>query len=253
MTMQGIFMDVSRILRRGGYVAGLRRIVLVAAAAVTLSGCYTTREVAEDIPNDYRLRHPITIQEGEKRTAIFVGNQRGTLTASQRIDTVALARECKKEATGGIRIDVPTGTPNERSAAEAAREVRALLVSADVPARVIAVRRYHPLSSEKFAPINVGYTRVGADAGPCGLWPKDLGPDSDPVWRENRPYWNLGCANQHNLAAMVDNPADLVQPRGEAPIYTARRTQVLDKYRQGQPSATTYPDSNAGKISDVGK
>jgi pilus assembly protein CpaD len=73
------------------------------------------------------------------------------------------------------------------------------------------------------------------------------------VWRENRPYWNLGCASQHNLAAMADNPADLVQPRGEAPIYTARRTQVLDKYRQGQASATTYPDSNAAKISDVGK
>ena len=52
---------------------------------------------------------------------------------------------------------------------------------------------------------------------------------------------------------MVENPADLVQPRGETPAYTARRTIVLDKYRKGESTATVYPDENAGKISDVGK
>ena len=52
---------------------------------------------------------------------------------------------------------------------------------------------------------------------------------------------------------MVDNPADLVQPRGEMPSYTARRTTVLDKYRKGESTATVYPDANKGKISDVGK
>ena len=72
-------------------------------------------------------------------------------------------------------------------------------------------------------------------------------------YNENRPYWNLGCATQRNLAAMVDNPADLVQPRGETPAYTGRRTIVLDKYRRGESPATIYPDTDKGKISDVGK
>lgn len=230
----------------------LLRLVILAGAAIALSGCYTTREVVDDTPNDYRLRHPISIQEGEKKVALFIGNQRGALNPTQRTETVAIAQAWRKEATGGIVIDVPTGTPNERSAGEAAREVHALLVAADVPAQVIVVRGYRP-PPNKFAPINVKYTRVMADAGPCGLWPKDLGPDADPIWRENRPYWNLGCASQKNLAAMVDNPADLVQPRSETPVYTARRTQALDKYRQGQSTATTYPDNSQSKISDVGK
>ena len=43
----------------------------------------------------------------------------------------------------------------------------------------------------------------------------------------------IGCATQRNLAAMVDNPADLVQPRAETPAYTMRRTTVMEKYRQG--------------------
>jgi pilus assembly protein CpaD len=52
---------------------------------------------------------------------------------------------------------------------------------------------------------------------------------------------------------MVENPADLVQPRGETPIYAARRSQALDKYRRGESSATVYPDADKAKISDVAK
>ena len=231
----------------------MRPPLALCVMAFGLAGCYTTREVTDTIPNDYRLRHPISIQEGERTVSLFIGNRRGTLTPAQRADTVALAHAWKREATGGIVIDVPAGAPNHRSAAEAAREVQALLFAAEVPPHVVSVRSYQPYNDDKLATLKVKYVRMTADAGPCGLWPKDLGPDSDPIWRENRPYWNLGCAYQRNIAAMVANPADLVQPRGEAPIYTARRTTVLDKYRKGESPATVYPNSNQGKISDVGK
>ncbi len=92
-----------------------------------------------------------------------------------------------------------------------------------------------------------------AQAGPCGLWPEDIGPSFTRDHFENQPIWNHGCSTQRNLAAMVDDPADLAQPRGETPAYTARRTTVLEKYRAGQATATTYPDNSAGKISDAGK
>ena len=84
-------------------------------------------------------------------------------------------------------------------------------------------------------------------------WPADLGATYEPQHFENKPYWNLGCATQRNLAAMVDNPADLVQPRGESPTYTPRRTAVIDKYRQGQGPATVYSNGNQGMISEVGR
>ena len=56
-----------------------------------------------------------------------------------------------------------------------------------------------------------------------------------------------------NMAAMVANPADLVQPRPESPSYTQRRSTVLGKYSKGEPTATQYPEQDKGKISDVGK
>ena len=52
---------------------------------------------------------------------------------------------------------------------------------------------------------------------------------------------------------MVANPSDLVQPRAETAAYTARRTFALDKYRKGTTTATTYPDADKAKISNVGK
>ena len=73
------------------------------------------------------------------------------------------------------------------------------------------------------------------------MWPSDLGPTYDQDYNENREYWNLGCANQRNLAAMVANPADLMQPRGESPSYTPRRTVALEKYRAGLSPETIYP------------
>ena len=92
-----------------------------------------------------------------------------------------------------------------------------------------------------------------AVAGPCGLWPDDLGPSYDEKHYENREYYNFGCASQRALASMVAEPADLVQPRAETPAYTAKRTFGAEKWRKGESPATTYPDAAKGAISDLGK
>ncbi len=55
------------------------------------------------------------------------------------------------------------------------------------------------------------------------------------------------------MAAMVDNPSDLVQPRAETPAYTMRRTEGFDKYRKGSTTATDYTDAEKAKLSDAGK
>jgi pilus assembly protein CpaD len=234
----------------------LRMAVLVAGLAAGLGACTHTsqEETTASIPNDYRLRHPIAIQEANRTVNIFVGSTRGGLSASQRADVVGLASVWLREGTGAIVAEVPTDTSNARAAADSFREVRSLLTAAGVPPRGIIVRHFRPADPRLFATIRLTYPRIAAVAGPCGVWPEDLGPSiKNKGYLDNKPYWNFGCANQRNLAAMVDNPSDLVQPRPETPAYTARRTYALDKYRQGQSSATVYPDADKGKISSVGQ
>jgi pilus assembly protein CpaD len=86
------------------------------------------------------------------------------------------------------------------------------------------------------------------------LWPEDLGPSIlNRRSSENKDYYNFGCSTQRNLAAMIDNPADLVQPRPETPAYTARRNVAFERYRRGETSTTNYPEGEKAKLSDTGK
>ena len=238
--------DRHRAFRIAGALVGL---------AVALGACtHTDEAVTASIPDDYRLRHPIAIQEANEQVVIFIGHARGGLSASQRADVMGLAQTWLHEATGAIVADVPVDTPNARAAADSLREVQALIAAAGVPTRGLVVHRYHPEDPRQLPAIRLSYPRISAVAGPCGIWPEDLGPSiKNKSYFENKSYYNFGCAYQRNMAAMVDNPSDLVQPRAETPAYTTRRTEAFEKYRKGSPTATVYPEGEKAKLSDTGK
>jgi pilus assembly protein CpaD len=210
--------------------------------------------VTARIPDDYRQRHPIAIQETDRSVVVFVGHARGGLSASQRADVIGLGRVWVSEGTGAIVADVPVDTPNARAAASSLQEIKTLLAASGVPPHGISVRHYHPDDPRTLPTIRLSYPKIAAVAGPCGLWPENLGPSiKNPSYFENKDYYNFGCAYQRNMAAMIDNPSDLVQPRSETPAYTRRRTEGFDKYRKGETSATVYPEGEKAKLSDAGK
>jgi len=238
-----------------------RRTLCVAGAliglSVALGACKTTEPdvaITASVPDDVRLRHPIAIQEAERSVVIFVGRARGGLSAEQRADVMGLAQTWLHDGTGAIVADVPVRTPNARAAESALSEIRALLAAGGVPANAIRVRHYTPDDPRTLATIRLSYPKMTAVVGPCGLWPEDLGPSvRDKGYYDNKSYYNFGCAYQRNMAAMVENPSDLVQPRPETPAYTMRRTEAFEKYRKGTTTATDYPEAEKAKLSDTGK
>lgn len=50
-----------------------------------------------------------------------------------------------------------------------------------------------------------------AQVRPCGNWNSDLTETND-----NRPYENLGCAVQNNIAAEIDDPNTIINPHAKA-------------------------------------
>ena len=236
-----------RALRLTGALIGL---------SVALGACRHNADVVTtaSVPDDYRLRHPIAVQEADRSIVVFVGRGRGGLAASQRADVMYLAQTWMREGTGIISIDVPVNTPNARAAEDSLREIKATFAAAGVPPRAVHVRQYRPEDPRHMAAIRLNYPKISAVAGPCGLWPEDLGPTvNNKGYFDNKSYYNFGCANQRNLASMIDNPSDLVQPRPETPAYAPRRGTAFAKYRQGTSTATTYPESDKAKLSDTGK
>jgi len=63
--------DRRRAFRIAGALVGL---------AVALGACtHTDEAVTASIPDDYRLRHPIAVQEANEQVVIFIGHARGGL------------------------------------------------------------------------------------------------------------------------------------------------------------------------------
>lgn len=227
----------------------------IGGLAMLLAGCYQAKDTATLYPNDYRLRHPITLRDGQQTVEVFIGRSRGGLSPEQRADVMSFAGNWRRQATSGILIEVPSGNATKRAAADSLREIHSILNAHGVPGNGVRVRSY---ASATPPSIKLSYARLTATAGPCGLWPHDLGPENDPVYQQNLNFWNLGCSSQRNLAAMVDNPADLVQPRGEASAYQARRSVAIDKYRRGENPSGAYPSDtshgyDSSKLSELGK
>jgi pilus assembly protein CpaD len=239
-----------RMLRLAGAMLGLSVIL---GACTETTGSVATPVVAQ-VPEDYRLRHPIAIQEANRSIVLLVGHARGGLSATQRADIAGLAQTWMSEGTGAIVADVPIDTPNARAAESAFREAKAVLEAGGVPSDGIKLHHYTPDDPRTLATVRFTYPRMAAATGPCGTWPDDIGPSiKDRSYFENKSYHNFGCAYQRNMAAMVANPSDLLQPRPETPAYTVRRTEGFEKYRKGAPTTTEYPEADKAKLSDTGK
>ena len=238
------------IVRLSGRAA--LHLVALGGLVITLAGCNQHTEARDTYPVDIRQRHPITLREGRQTVEVFLGRYRGGLTPSQRADVLSFAQSWRHDATSGIIVDVPTNQATARSASDALRQIYSIFAASGVPRNAVHARNYR-VAGTALASIKLNYAKMVASAGPCGQWPKDIGPSSGSDYMKNRPYWNFGCSMQHNIAAQVANPADLVQPRGMTPASEARRSVAIDKYIKGEKPSGEYRDYDKAKISDLGK
>src|SRR5580704_5455549 len=113
----------------------LRLVGALVGLSASLGACtFATTEVVTtaSVPNDYRLRHPIAIEEANRSLVIFVGQARGGLSVPQRADVIGLAQTWVREGTGAIVADVPVDTANARAAEATFHEVKALLAAGGV-------------------------------------------------------------------------------------------------------------------------
>lgn len=231
-----------------------RAALLVGFLSLLAAGCHPDRIVTGTVPSDYRDRHPIQINEGTRMVQMFIGSGRSGLTPEQRALAGSFASQWRRYGSGALNIELPVSVANEVSSSRTVRELRSLLAASGVPPRAIMVRAYQTQDPSNIAPIRLTFPAVTAQvASRCHAGVQDLGPTFNSQWSQNHPNANFGCSTQHNLAATVANPEDLVQPRAETPPYAARRRQALDKYRQGQDPSSVYNTSSNAAVSTVGR
>lgn len=210
-------------------------------AAALAAACETRNTAVHMSDHDYRQRHPILIAEDPEVLDIEVGMKAGELSPPIARAIRGFVADWRRNGTGAVTIQVPSASANETAAAEAAHAARRILLQAGVPPSHLRVAPYHFGDLGGTAPLRLSFLKLKAVAPQCGLWPEDT--STEP---QNRNYFNFGCANQANTAAMVADPGDFVAPRALDPANGARRAKVVTDYSQGRDtkSDTTLIGNN---------
>lgn len=185
--------------------------------------------------------HRIEVTQGWERLEMPVSSADLSLPADARSQLQRFAGGYLRYGHGALVLSTPSGGSNSDAASILANETRRALVEAGVSYAAVAGSSYDA-SGRADAPIIVSFSRYEAHAPECApLWEQDLAHQSN-----NQPWESFGCATQANLAAMVEDPADLLRPRDEDPRDSGRRDTVMDAYRAGE--TTHAPRSNDERV-----
>lgn len=224
------------------------RAIVVSALAITLAACngHGRSEVAGWLVADPSARHPIIVDRKEVVLDLAVPPGSYGLTHNQKRDLLAFIHRFKQEDSGGILVvRAPSGSRNEIAAMRTMGDVRRVAANAGVSQKDSTFEAYFG-GGVANAPIRVSFMRHVATGPECGDWSDNLARD-----RKNLPYRNFGCATQRNLAAMVANPRDLIEPRGMTPRSSERRDTVWDKYIKGETTIAEKDKQESAEVSDV--
>lgn len=182
-------------------------------------------------------RHVITVTQTAERLELAAPAGAHDLSPQAVADLHAMASGYLRYGHGAIVLSAPSGGANAQAAAELAGKARMTLSEAGVSYAAIAGSTYDA-SGEEAAPVIVSFERYQANAPNCTpIYEQDLAHQSN-----NQPWESFGCATQANLAALVEDPADLLRPRAEDPRDAGRRDTVMDAYREG---STTHAERSS--------
>jgi len=211
-----------------------------ALAAVLLAGsCAAPTNEQAALTPDPAINHPITVEPSAKSIRLaFAASDAGLMPEdAARFDE--FVNDYKTSGNGEISITVPSGPTaqdtihyfGERLAAEGIPRDRIMVGTRD--------------TADGDSRVELSYVSYVAHTDDCG-WTDDA---SDTA--ANLPRENFGCAVQHNIAAEIEDPRDLVSPRALGPTDAMRRATVIGTYEKGQPTAATKNADQSVAVSDV--
>lgn len=196
-------------------------LALLLAAAFALAACGGIRPVGD---NSAQTRHPISVQERQRFLDIPLGTDGHAAVAEARIRIEQFARDYRKRGFGTLTVAFP------ESASVVVAELDDLLLEFGVRPEAL---RYRIRSDDAQVDasevvVSLSFGEYAAVTGQCGDFRENLGYNPN-----NLPSVNFGCAYQHNLAASLANPRDLVEPRPVGAASSERFRLLLEQYRAG--------------------
>jgi len=213
-------------------------------AAVLLAGsCAAPQNDGTGLVADGEANHPIAVEPtSQVMTLAFAGPDAG-LAARDDEHLGAYVANYMQHGNGSISVSVPQGP----GSADAITWFGEHLAEMGVPRSHILV------GTHDGGGVELSYIAYVARTDQCGDWSVNVADTAS-----NQPPPGFGCSVQHNIAAELADPRDLLQPRGMTAADAARRETVVGKYEKGEitqadKNKTDKINEQSGAESDVGR
>ena len=224
---------VSRIARQCLPVSAL---LILAACGQSLPGKYDDVYV----PASHYERFPIKVTKGTVKVNVPTTSAR--MSPAQRDVITRYAQQARGAGVTRVFVRRPG---NNINADVIAGRITQIFSEQGLHGQILKHSTYR---GGYGSPVMISYVRKFATTRKCGVWDKDVTRTG-----QNRPYTDLGCSVQHNLAAQVANPQDFVTPRTITPSDPMRRAQVFKDYRTPKSPTTPADDNSTVSTTNAGK
>jgi pilus assembly protein CpaD len=188
------------------------------------------------------VNHPITVEPSFRSLKLAFSAPNAGLMPDDSQHFNDFVADFIAHGNGSISITVPAGRDSGPTIAYFGERMAA----AGVPRDRILVGTREMVGGD--GRVELGFVSYQASTAPCGDW-----SESATYTASNHVMPNFGCAVQHNIAAQVADPRDLMAPQPLASGDAARRAVVYDNYRNGKPTGATKTEEQSGAVSDIAK
>ena len=208
----------------------LSRMLLLSVFGLTISGC----ALPETSYPPTSLRNSVQIAETIERLELYSRPNGMSLSARDQDAVAHFLQNYGHHGDGPLYINVPS-----RPGA-GVHETRTILtrMMSDLGMGGSAIQTgQYPVAALGPAPVVVSYRRLKSVPVDCS---QELGLLTTTY--NNQAYAGYGCVQTANLAAMIENPRQLIEPYPMTNPNMQRRMTVYDKYIEGENPASALPD-----------
>jgi pilus assembly protein CpaD len=212
---------------------------LCLAAVLTAGSCTVPVTKNADNFDDPAVNHPLLVEPSYQ--SMKVSYAAGSVDPGGAAKLEAFLTDYRTHGNGKIAINVPSGPGMQQTVVALSNQINEMGISRD---RILVAS--HDAATGG-AQVELNYISYQARTAPCGDWSEDLAFTAD-----NSTAGNFGCSNQHNIAAMVSDPRDLLGPRPMDGGDATRRQTVIGNYETGKISGADKSADQKATISDIG-
>jgi pilus assembly protein CpaD len=211
-------------------------------AAVLMAGsCAAPTQDATHTMEDGAVNHPISVDPAYQSIKLFYSPADAGISPADQARFDNFVGDYQQHGNGSIAVSAPAGINSQAMIGFFAQRINDM----GVPKNHILVASHDAPDGDMRVEIN--YVSYQAHTDKCGDWSENLAYSAD-----NLTPKNFGCAVQHNIAAQIADPRDLLGPRPMDNASASRRATVVDNYEQGKITSAAQSADQSAPGSGIG-